>query len=338
MTIAVQDKNPQLAITIDNTIADTFAADYWRMAGSRYDDVTRRLNADVEKARIRLLQLDRHLEAAVAGASYVGSAASMDQTAQHLGELNEQRAIVLGQYVTDRTNLQADLDEPRKTAKIVRYEILHNNAAYHEAESSVSRDVAQYTTTRASVNANYPGIAGFNDKLIKEAQALEVLRSQALAARDAYSPSLAEQIVQTAKDEAAFKGDTTKLAAFDEQIRMLKSTLSSPAARTTSLGALRAERDAAEAQLQNLSIALSSALTSSAQASSLGDVVVVDRATEARPTLVGPLALLALGLTAALGMAIAVSYLAELLVPRLLGSADVESVYGRPVLATLRAQ
>jgi hypothetical protein len=248
------------------------------------------------------------------------------------------RGVAFGQYVTDRANLQADLQGPGKTAKIVRAEILKNNAAFRETETSVSRDVAQYTTTRAGVTASYPGIAGFGDKLTSEVRALEKLRAAALAGRDAYSPSQAGQIVQSAKDEALFNGDRVKLTAFDEQIASLKSKLSNPPAGAPSMGALRAERDTAETQLQTLSIALSNAQTSSAQASSLGDVVVVDRATEARPTVLGPIALAVLGLIAALIIAISAAFLAEVLVPRLLGPSDVQGVYGRPVLATLYAR
>jgi uncharacterized protein involved in exopolysaccharide biosynthesis len=81
---------------------------------------------------------------------------------------------------------------------------------------------------------------------------------------------------------------------------------------------------------------LSNAEANGAEASSLGAVVVVDRATDARPTLEDPLFLFALGLAAAIVFGIAAAYLAELLVPRLLGPADVESVYGRPLLVTLR--
>jgi hypothetical protein len=213
-----------------------------------------------------------------------------------------------------------------------------NNAAYRETEIVVGKDVAQYTATRAGVTKIFPGIAGFSDKVEKESEALNSLRADALAGRDAYSPSQAGQIVQTQKDAAAVQGDQVKLAAFDDQIRALRQNLTNPEASAPSMGALRAERDAAEAQLQALSLRLSAAQANSAEASSLGEVMIVDRATEARPTLVGPLFLLALGLAAACIFAIGAAYLAEMVVPRLLGAGDVEGVYGRPILATLRAR
>jgi capsular polysaccharide biosynthesis protein len=338
MTIAVQNKDPRTAVAIDNKLAESFAKLYWSLAGSRYDEVTRRLKADVDTARDRVGVIERQLENASAGSSYVGSQASLDATAARLGELEESRGIVVGQFVTDKANLEADREQPGKTAKIVRHEILMNNAKYRETETLVSKDLAQYTTTRAGVTGIFPGISGFTDKVQKESQALDNLREHALSGQDAYSPSEAGQIMQAAKDAAAVQGDQAKLAAIDDQMRSLRENLSSPPTSAASLGALRAERDTAEAQLQALSLRLSAAQANSAEASSLGQVVIVDRATEARPTLIGPTFLFALGLLAATILAIAAAYLAELLVPRLLGSGDVENVYGRPILASLRAR
>jgi capsular polysaccharide biosynthesis protein len=339
MTIAVQNHDPKAAIAIDNKLAESFARLYWSLAGTRYDEVTRRLASDVSAARERVSVIERQLENASAGSSYVGSQASLDASAARLGDLQESRGIAVGQLVTDQANLEADREQPGKTAKIVRHEILMNNAKYRETETLVSKDMAQYTTTRAGVTNIFPGIAGFTDKVEKEGQALDVLRDNALTGRDAYSPSLAGQIVQAAKDAAAVAGDRAKLAAIDDQMRALHEKLSSSTSDgTESIGALRAERDTAEAQLQALSLRLSAAQANSAEASSMGQVVIVDRATEARPTLIGPTFLMALGLLAASILAISSAYLAELLIPRLLGPGDVEDVYGRPILASLRAR
>jgi capsular polysaccharide biosynthesis protein len=334
MTIAVKNHDPQLAMKIDNAVADTFAKLYWRLAGSRYDEVMRRLTVDVENTRARLRMLDRRLETASANATYVGSQASLDAAASHLGELEENRGLALAQIATDRANLQSDHALPGKTASVVRHEILSNNAAYREMDTLAAKDLAQFTTTRANVTSIYPGIAGFLDKTQKEQQALDALRTATLAGRDAYSPSQAGQVMQTTKDEAAVQGDQVRIAAFDQQIQTLKEQLSEPQ-HAQSIGALRAERDVAEAQLQALSLRLSNAEANSAEATSLGQVVVVDRATEARPGLVGPVSLFALGLIAAVMLAMSSAYLAEMIVPRLLGPSDVEAVYGRPILAKL---
>jgi uncharacterized protein involved in exopolysaccharide biosynthesis len=64
MTIAVQNKDPQLAVRLDNAIADTFAVDYRRLAASRYDDVTRRLAADVGRILCRVADVARSERAA----------------------------------------------------------------------------------------------------------------------------------------------------------------------------------------------------------------------------------------------------------------------------------
>jgi uncharacterized protein involved in exopolysaccharide biosynthesis len=337
MTIAVQNHDPNMAIRIDNAIADSFAKLYWHLAGSRYDEDMKRLNVDVTTAGLRAAKLERRLEAASSGAIYVGSQASLDASAAHLSGLLESRGVALAQLANDRANLEADGELPAKTANSIRSEILKNNAVYSQTESLVSRDFAEYTTIRAGVKESFPGVAGFNDKITKEKHALDDVRSKAIAGPDAYSPSRTAQIVQLARDNAAVQGDLVKIDSYDQQIESLNRSLSHPRGSVPSLGALRAERDAAEAQLQTFSVALSNAEASSAAASSLGEVVVVDRATEARPTLLGPVFLFGLGLVAALVLAVGGAYLAELMVPRLIGSVDVESVYGGRVLANLRA-
>ncbi len=336
MTIAVQNRDPELAMSLANTLAATFVTTYRDLAGSRYDDVTRRLKTDVEAARLRLGVAERRLERASSNASYVGSQSSLDATAAHLGVLMENRGVALAQLVTDRANLQADREQPGKTANIVRHEILMNNSTYRQTEAAVGKDVSEYTTTRAGVTKLFPGITGFADKVAQESRALDVLRSSALTGRDAFSPSHGGQIVQTARDGAAVDGDTVRLAALDDQIRSSRESLSNPPGYAASMGMLRAERDAGEAQLQALTLRFSNAQANSAEATSLGEVVIVDRATEARPTLIGPTSLFALGLLAAAIVAVGAAYLAESLVPRLLGAGDVEGVYGRPILATLR--
>lgn len=338
LTISVQDTNPKSAIEIDNAIADSFAKLYRQLAGSRYEDVTQRLGADVDLARARLGGLERRLESASADVTYVGSQTSLDASASHLADLQQSRGVALAQLATDRANLQADREQPHKTAKIIRHEILDSNPTYHETALVVGKDVAQYTATRAGLTDHFPGLAGYAEKVKEENRALGDLRSKALDGSDAYSPMQGSQIVQRDKDEAAVKGDGVKVDAIEAQMRAIRDQLTTPAAGVPSIGALRAERDAAEAQLVAMSQRLSNAKANSAESSSLGEVVVVDRATEARPTLVGPATLLELGLAAALVLAIAAAYLAEFLVPRLLGPGDVEAVYGRPILATLRAR
>lgn len=338
MTISVQNRNPQTAIAINNAVAGTFTKLYRQLAGSRYENVAQRLTGDFNRARVRLGTIERRLEVASADASYVGSQASLDASAAHLAELKENRGLALAQLTADRANLKADREQPGKTAEIVRHEILMNNPAFRETELRVARDLAQYTAVSADLSGKYPGVEGFRDKVQVETRALESLRAEALAGRDAYSPSQGGQIVQSARDQAAVEGDQVKLGAFDLQIRGLKERLEKPIKDVPSIGGLRAERDAAEAQLQALSQRLSNAQANSAESSSLGEVVVVDRATEARPTLVGPKMLFELGLLAAVLLSIAAAYLAELLVPRLLGSSDVEGVYGRPILATFRSR
>lgn len=337
MTIIAQDHDARIAVDLPNAVADSFVDIYSKLSYSRYDEVTRRLQNDLQSKRETVFRLERQLEAASSGASYVGSQTSLDAGAAHLADLTESRGVALGLLVGDRAALRLDRGEPGTLSGVVRHEILMNNAAYRESELEVGKDVAGYTTSRAGVRDDFPGMAGYRDKIDKEADALATMRDKALALPDAYSPSHAGQVVATDKAAAAVSGDEAHLKDLDSQIATAKSALLVSSQGGTSIGALRAERDATEAQFQALALRVSAAEANSAESSSLGQVVVVDRALRPEPTLLKTPLLLLLGLVAAAALACVAAYLAELLIPRLLGPSDVERVYGQPTLTTLRS-
>lgn len=337
MTIIGQDHDARIAVDLPNAVADSFVEIYSKLSYSRYDQVTQRLQNDLHAKRETVYRLERQLEAASSGASYVGSQTSLDAGAAHLADLTESRGVALGQLTGDRLALKLGRGQPGTLAGVVRHEILMNNAPYHESELAVGKDIAGYTTARAGVNDDFPGMAGFRDKLKKEADALAAMRERALTLPDAYSPSRAGQVVANDKSAAAVAGDEAHLKDLDAQIALAKSALLVSSQGGTSIGALRAERDATEAQYQALALRVSTAQANSAESSSLGQVVVVDRALKPEPTLLKPPLLLLLGLAAAAALACVAAYLAELLIPRLLGPSDVERVYGQPTLTTLRS-
>jgi uncharacterized protein involved in exopolysaccharide biosynthesis len=339
LTISYRSKSPAEAVAVPNAVADSFAAYYSAIPRTRVNAVIDAFQKELADKRASLTILEKRLEAQSQGKSYVGSQTSLDNIANQLTLLREQRGAAYSQLAQDRAELAADRGEPAKTAKIVRHEILMYSPAYKDLELNVAHDRSAYATFRASVSDQYPGLAGFKDKVQKEDQVLAKARVAALNGPDAYSPSLGGQIVATDKMSAAVVGDQARVEALDAQISSAQSELeASSIGNSSSLGALRALRDSAEAQYEALAARFSTAQANAADSNSLGQAVVVDRAVVAEPNIVGPTLILILGSIVAFGLAVGAAYLAEMIDPRLLSPADAEAFYGRPTLASLNTK
>jgi capsular polysaccharide biosynthesis protein len=339
MTITAKDHSPSRAVAITNAVADTFTSFYSSVSGVRYRNVIDQLRHDLTARRTHIMALESQLQRAASTSSYVGSQTSLDNTANSLNELVTQRTYAYAQYVSDKAQLDSTRQQPGQLSKIIRHETLANDQNYHELEIEVSHDVANLAVRKASNTDLFPGMIGAEAKVASENATLRKSAEQAIDGPAAYSPSLGGQIIAEQKAAAAVAGDEARVKALDAQIGQTRGELRrTPADGAPNAGAVRALRDAEEAQYQALALRLSNAQANSAEANSLGSVAVIDRADIAEPSLLGPNLLLALGLCVALALAIAAAYFAESLDPRFITPTDVESVYGRPVLGSLNSK
>ena len=337
MTIVAKDHDPNRSIAITNAVADTFVSFYGSVTKSRYEAVIQQLRTDLAARRTRLLSLESRLQQNASTSSYVGSQTSLDNTASALNELVTQRTFAYAQLVSDDAELSSNRSTPSQLAKIVRHETLANDQIFHQLEIQVSHDQANFAIHKASYTDNFPGLAGEQAKVDSEKAALNTSALTALNGPAAYSPSLGGQIVAEQKAAASVAGDIARVKALDSQIRETRNKLATVPASGMNAGALRALRDTEEAQFQALALRLSSAQANSAEANSLGSVVVIDRAETAEPNILSTNLLLALCLLVSLLAAVAAAYLSENANPRLISADDIQSTYGRPVLGSLDA-
>jgi uncharacterized protein involved in exopolysaccharide biosynthesis len=338
MSLSAKDLNPDLAVRMSNTLAETFTSFYQSVSGGRYRNVIAELQRDLAARRARVLVLESRLQRAASRSSYVGSQASLDNTASNLSSLITQRALAYAQLISDRSAVASAQADPRgKLAKIIRHEMLANDQNYRVLEINVSRDVAAFKIQKASYTDRFPGLAGGRAKVESEGAALRGSAAAALSGPAAYSPSLAGQIVEEQRARSAVDGDETRVSALHEQIADTKQALLELPSSGISVGAIRALRDTEEAQYQSLALRLSNAQANSAEANSLGSVIVVDRPTMAEPNLLTTNLLLTLCLLVSVGLAIGAAYLGESIDPRLISEQDVESIYCRPVLGSLNS-
>jgi uncharacterized protein involved in exopolysaccharide biosynthesis len=336
MSVSAKDHDPVLAVRISNTLAEAFTSFYQSVSGGRYREVITELQRDLTLRRARVLVLESRLQRAASRSAYVGSQASLDNMASSLSSLVTQRALAYAQLISDRSALGSAQADPRgKLSRIIRHEMLANDQNYHVLEIHVSHDVAEFKIQKASYTDRFPGLPGERAKLDGERVALNASAAAALSGPAAYSPSLAGQIVEEQRARSAVDGDETRVSALDDQIDDMKRALRELPSSGVGVGALRALRDTEEAQYQSLALRLSNAEANSAEANSLGSVIVVDRPTIADPNLLTTNLLLTLFLLVSIGLAIGAAYLGESIDPRLISKKDVESIYGRPVLGSL---
>lgn len=142
--------------------------------------------------------------------------------------------------------------------------------------------------------------------------------------------------VERAKANATVSGDQARIAQIDNLVSQERARLHDIQKTQPRALSLRIERDVAQADYLSLSARRATALANRAEATSLGSVVVVDRAVRADSQV--PLGRTKLAIMAAvliIGLSLGSAFLLESLDPTLRRAEQVERLYGTPVIATL---
>jgi capsular polysaccharide biosynthesis protein len=156
--------------------------------------------------------------------------------------------------------------------------------------------------------------------------------NRALAEPHAFSPALLAALADQRKSEAIVAADRAKVSALDDEVSRQRQQLTEP----VSLELLRLERDGAVAEYRTIAARRATSLADRADALSLGSVVVVDRALASQAQLaIGTRRLVGLIGLLSLILALGSAFLADQLNPRLRRAAQIESLYGLPVIATI---
>jgi uncharacterized protein involved in exopolysaccharide biosynthesis len=150
-----------------------------------------------------------------------------------------------------------------------------------------------------------------------------------------FSASATSAQQQHIRQLALIAGDQARVDALDALIANDRSHLNDLPTTGARYSQLAAQRTALQTEYAALATRRANALANRAEASSLGSVVVLDRAIKADTQLAGGrtragVVALILILAAALGTA----FLVDSLDPRLSRPEDIEQLYGIPVVAT----
>jgi uncharacterized protein involved in exopolysaccharide biosynthesis len=247
--------------------------------------------------------------------------------------LQTQRALANAELQGDVAQAEAAATDARTRSNIARRDILQADPLYRALEAQATAGAAQLAVFRAQFTARYPGLPQLQAKVHSLKAEMSSEASLALSSPHAFSPTVAAALVDQRKAEAIVEAGRAKVAALDDEIARRGRQADGAGA----LGFLRLEREAAQTEYRSIAAHRGVTLLDRADALSLGSVVVIDRAlgSQAEAATMGPFKLTLVFALASLLLALGCAFLADQLNPRLRRAAQIENLYGKPVIATL---
>ena len=338
MAIGARDQSAEQAIAISNAVADELSRYYDEISTQSYDANVSRLSDAMRAEAAKMKAVNRQMSRVAAANPYVISDKSVDDITTQIATLADQRAAASAQLAGDRA-LAATTLPSASLAKTARHEILTSDPTYVATRAEYGNDNAQLASDRASYTKSFPGLPGEIAKISGEAEALKSEAVRAMHDPDSFSPAAAAAAAEHTRQMAVVAGDEARLSQIDDRLAVVHSQLEALPGTGGTYAQLAGQLSSLQTEYNALSTRRANALANRAEASSLGSVVVLDRALKADTQLAGgrsraAIAFLILMLAAAFGAA----FLAESLDPRIRRAAEIEELYGIPVVASFGAK
>jgi succinoglycan biosynthesis transport protein ExoP len=334
MAVGYHDQSAERAIDVSNAVADQLSRYYDEISTQRYDVNVNRLSTELTAEANKMRALDAQMSSVVAANPFVVSDKSIDNITLQISTIDEQRAVALAQLQGDQALAATTAGGPQ-ASKTAQHEILAGDPAYVAARTIAARDAAQLVSDRATYTQSFPGLPGELAKVQNESDALKAEASRALSDPNAYSPSAAGTLAQHTRQLAVVAGDVARLNQLDSLMSKAQTTLGDVPTIGAKYSQLSAQRTAMETEYAALATRRANALANRAEASSLGSVVVLDRAIKADTQLAGGRTRAAVvAFVLVLALAIGTAFLVESLDPRIRRPEEIEELYGIPVVAT----
>jgi polysaccharide biosynthesis transport protein len=319
MRIQYSDSDRDRAAMVANGIADELVRYSSELSTARYDDDLRALDKEIAKQKQRLETINAQLQ--THGDEYVPTDLKDDgDPTTPADSLESQRALA-------NANLQGDIAHAQAAAVDANHDVLLADPLYQQLQASLTKASADLADARARYTAQYPGLSAMQDRVdsLKAEMAQEATR--ALSRSASAGSASPDQL----KAQAAVEADRAKVAALDEELAANNQKLSSP------VELLSLERDDVLREYQSVAARRATSLADRADALSLGSLEVVDRAIplEAQ-TGIGRTRLTLTAAFIIVLIAFGSAFLADQLDPRLRHITQIEGLYGKPLIATLR--
>jgi capsular polysaccharide biosynthesis protein len=332
LRVEYSDSDAARAAQIANGVADELTRYFRQISTARYDADLAALDTELSKQSRRIKEISSEMQAHAGSAVTSVDDKGNDPVASRLTDLLTARELAQATLHGDVANADSSGAIAANSVKAFRHDVLLNDQRYHDLLATASSSELALAVARTAYTENNPEVSSLERKVKALDASLERERRSALAAPDAYSPTLAASEADRSKAEAQVIADQAKVVALNTLIAGERSRQ----AAQTPLETLRLQLSAAQADYLTMSSHRATALANRADALSLGSAVVVDRAigAEAQAGL-GVHSLEAILALLSLALAFGSAFLADHFNPHMRRVAQIESLYGRPVVATL---
>lgn len=334
--VSFRSKNERQAVAAANAVVDATVAEYHDLASRQYDELIDKLTTQATALRHEVGVFNARYESSVRNDPMAGVTGGLDSLANRLDTLDQSRAAARAKLAQDTASATIASAGPTTAGlrDVIREETVAHDPAFTAISGAESKDLADYETMKAGYNDAFPGLAGLQTKVQLEKSAVAREGKVAEKLHRGASPTYAQLLVTGQASASVVAGDRAQVAALDRDYGSLRSRLNDLPRLTGAANDFRVQRDGAIAAYSQVVTRLSGAVGDKAQAGSLNSIVVLNHATAAAPNFPPGVAL---GLVIALifGFAVGLAYLAEMLDPRIRTQADVEALYGSPLLGSL---
>jgi capsular polysaccharide biosynthesis protein len=333
LAVSYHDVSAERAIDVSNALSAELSRYYDEISTERYNVDVDRLSQEMIDETKRIRALNEQLGVVVARNPFVTSDEAINTLSTQISALKQQRATAFAQLQGDQAAVAA-LAPNANSQKIARHEILADNPAYVAVQNVAATDAAQLAAFESGYTKRFPGLTGAAAKVAADNAFEDQLASQVVKSPNAFSATDAANVAQRQRQTAVVTGDRALVQQQDALIAEENASLADFPNSGMKYNQLRAQLDALQNEYTALAQRRANALANRAEASSLGQVVVLDRAIKADTQLAGGrtrAAILALILVFA--FAIGSAFLAESLDPRIRRAEEIEELYGMPVVA-----
>lgn len=335
MAVGYRDTSAERAIEVSNSVADELSRYYDEISTQRYDVNVNRLSTELSNEASKMRALDVQISKVVASNPYVVSDHSIDNITTNLSTLTQQLGAARAQMTADQA-IAGTLAPSALISKVARHEILADDPAYVAARKAAAADSTQLATDMATYTKSFPGLPGAIAKIHGETAAIQAEANRALSDPNAYSASEAGTQQQRIHQLAVVAGDSAHVQQLNDLLATEQQRLNDLPTTGSKFSQLAAQRTAMQTEYAALATRRANALANRAEASSLGSVVVLDRAIKADTQLAGGRSrAAAVGLVLLLALAFGAAFLVDSLDPRISRPEDIEQLYGIPVVATV---
>jgi len=334
LSVTFKAHDPDMAAKVANTVAEQTIQYYHRLSAQQYDRLIGYLRGQIVTQRGTIATLDHQVQRAAQADTFVSTDKAVDTITERLDELQGKLGDAMAALTADQAAARAAGQQPKEVAGIMRDQQLASDPLFQNLLTAQARDAAQLGSIQSHYNANYPGLRSLREQVRLETALLNTQKATSLSGGFSSSPVYAQTVLAHRQSQALVAGDQARVDQYNSQIIEEQRRLADLGNTGVSVAVLRTERDAAMTTYQALATQLSTVLANQAEASSLGSLVLVDRATDASALLETLVSRVIVGVIVVFAIALMIAVAVEILDPRLRTSSDIERLYGRPVIAT----